>query len=201
LEKKTTKKRIKKKKKLIIFKKNLIKMLSNYCKLKMIFFPKKCRFFNGLPLAFSSRIRTIHDFGYVALEFAHLLAEDSGTYTCRTINDAGEAESSITIGCDAKRNLYLESQHEQSWAKIQEMENREMAKEPSPELHFPPPTFIVPLESKEDLTEGDQIRLECRLQPVNDPTLKVRLFECLLPGDLLGLVKGKQIFGGIGKFD
>jgi len=76
-------------------------------------------FFNGQPLAFSSRIRTIHDFGYAALEFAHLLAEDSGTYTCRVINDIGEAESSITIECQSRRNLYLDSQHEQSWAKIQ----------------------------------------------------------------------------------
>ena len=53
------------------------------------------------------------------------------------------------------------------------MENREMIKEPSPELHFPPPTFIVPLENFENLIEGEAVRLECRLQPVNDPTLKV----------------------------
>jgi titin len=70
-------------------------------------------------MAFSSRIRIIHDFGYVALEFAHLFAEDSGTYTCKAINEAGEAESSIAIECESKRNLYLESQHEQSWVKIQ----------------------------------------------------------------------------------
>nr|CAD2187171.1 unnamed protein product [Meloidogyne enterolobii] len=130
-------------------------------------------FFNGQPLAFSSRIRTIHDFGYAALEFAHLLAEDSGTYTCRVINDIGEAESSITIECQSKRNLYLDSQHEQSWAKIQEMENFQPVKEPSPELHFSSPSFIVPLQNFEDLVEGDAVRLECRLQPVNDPTLKV----------------------------
>ena len=35
-------------------------------------------YFNELPLQFSSRIRTIHDFGYVALEFAHIHPEDSG---------------------------------------------------------------------------------------------------------------------------
>lgn len=76
-------------------------------------------FFNGQPLAFSSRIRTIHEFGYVALEFAHLLPSDTGTYTCRAINDAGQAESQISIDCETKRNMYLESQHEQSWQKIQ----------------------------------------------------------------------------------
>uniref|UniRef100_A0A914H0K8 Ig-like domain-containing protein n=1 Tax=Globodera rostochiensis TaxID=31243 RepID=A0A914H0K8_GLORO len=130
-------------------------------------------FFNGQPLQFSSRIRTIHDFGYVALEFAHLLPSDSGTYTCRATNEIGEAESSITIDCETKRNLYLDSQHEQSWQKIQEIEGRQLLKEPSPELHFLPPTFIVPLSNFEDLIEGDVVRLECRLQPVNDPTLKV----------------------------
>ncbi|KAL3105626.1 hypothetical protein niasHT_021729 [Heterodera trifolii] len=130
-------------------------------------------FFNGQPLQFSSRIRTIHDFGYVALEFAHILPSDSGTYTCRATNDVGEADSSITIECETKRNLYLDSQHEQSWQKIQEIEGRQPTKEPSPELHFLPPTFIVPLSNFEDLVEGDVVRLECRLQPVNDPTLKV----------------------------
>jgi hypothetical protein len=63
------------------------------------------------------------------------------------------------------------------------MENREAVKEPSPELHFPPPTFIVPLENREDLIEGDAVRLECRLQPVNDPTLKVVIKELNLKID------------------
>jgi len=53
------------------------------------------------------------------------------------------------------------------------MENFQPVKEPSPELHFSSPSFIVPLQNFEDLVEGDAVRLECRLQPVNDPTLKV----------------------------
>uniref|UniRef100_A0A915DZ78 Ig-like domain-containing protein n=1 Tax=Ditylenchus dipsaci TaxID=166011 RepID=A0A915DZ78_9BILA len=130
-------------------------------------------YFNGQPLQFSSRIRTIHDFGYVALEFLHILAEDSGTYTCRAVNEAGEATTDITIECQSKRNIYLDPQHEESWVRIQEMENRQDIREPSPELTFPPPTFIVPLQNEEGLVEGDGVRLECRLQPVNDPTLKV----------------------------
>uniref|UniRef100_A0AC35GIM6 Ig-like domain-containing protein n=1 Tax=Panagrolaimus sp. PS1159 TaxID=55785 RepID=A0AC35GIM6_9BILA len=79
-------------------------------------------FHNGNPLQHSSRIRTIHDFGYVALELLHTVAEDSGTYTCRATNAAGSAETSFDISCEAKRNLYLDSHHEESWQKIQEME-------------------------------------------------------------------------------
>ncbi|KAK0408252.1 hypothetical protein QR680_003855 [Steinernema hermaphroditum] len=128
---------------------------------------------NGQPIAFASRMRSIHDFGYVALEFLHIHAEDSGTYTCRAVNTAGEARTDFTIECRAKRNLYLDTQHEESWQKIQEMENREPIREPSPELSFPPPTFTEPLQNEDNLIEGEGVRLECRLIPVNDPTLKV----------------------------
>ena len=93
------------------------------------------------------------------------------------MNAVGEATTQLSLECASKRNLYLESQHESSWQKIQEMENRQPLKEPSPELHFGPPTFIVPLSNFEELIEGDAVRLECRLQPVNDPTLKV-LWTC-----------------------
>lgn len=103
-------------------------------------------YLNDQPLQFSSRIRTIHDFGYVALEFLDLHLEDSGTYTCRAINEAGEATSTISFECISKRNIYLDSQHEQSWVKIQEIENRQPIKEPSPELVFLPPTFTTQLE-------------------------------------------------------
>uniref|UniRef100_A0A1I8A3Q1 Ig-like domain-containing protein n=1 Tax=Steinernema glaseri TaxID=37863 RepID=A0A1I8A3Q1_9BILA len=117
---------------------------------------------DGQPIAFASRMRAIHDFGYVALEFLHVHAEDSGTYTCRAVNTAGEARTDFTIECRAKRNLYLDSQHEESWTKIQEMENREPIREPSPELSFPPPTFTEALQNVDDVLEGDGVRLECQ---------------------------------------
>jgi hypothetical protein len=45
----------------------------------------------------------------------------------------------------------LDTQHEESWVKIQELENREVQREPSPELSFAPPTFTVPLQVREDI--------------------------------------------------
>ncbi|VDK72603.1 unnamed protein product [Litomosoides sigmodontis] len=130
-------------------------------------------FLNGYPIMFGSRIRTMHDFGYVGLEFLHIHPEDSGTYTCKASNAAGEATTEFFIDCKPRRNIYLDTQHAESWAKIQEIENYQPQREPSPELSFPPPTFILPLQNFDGIVDGDSVRLECRLQPVNDPTLKV----------------------------
>ncbi|EYC08130.1 hypothetical protein Y032_0067g131 [Ancylostoma ceylanicum] len=125
------------------------------------------------PLMFGSRIRTIHDFGYVGLEFLHVHPEDTGTYICRATNAAGTAETRLKLECRPRRNIYLDTQHESSWAKIQEMENREEIRPPTPEMSFPPPTFTEQLKNVDDATEADGVRLDCRLVPVNDPTLKV----------------------------
>ena len=51
---------------------------------------------------FGSRIRTMHDFGYVGLEFLHIHPEDSGTYTCKASNAAGEAVTEFFIECKRK---------------------------------------------------------------------------------------------------
>ncbi|MCP9264543.1 hypothetical protein DINM_022655 [Dirofilaria immitis] len=130
-------------------------------------------FLNGYPIMFGSRIRTMHDFGYVGLEFLHIHPEDSGTYTCKISNTAGKAVTEFFIECKPRRNIYLDTQHAESWAKIQEIENYEPPRESSPELSFPPPTFTVPLQNLGNVFDGESVRLECRLQPVNDPTLKV----------------------------
>lgn len=39
----------------------------------------------------------MHDFGYVALNMKYVNPEDSGTYTCRAVNDLGEAVTSATL--------------------------------------------------------------------------------------------------------
>lgn len=48
------------------------------------------------------RFRPIHDFGYVALDIVDLIAEDSGTYTCRAVNMVGTDEVSCTLKCRGK---------------------------------------------------------------------------------------------------
>lgn len=39
----------------------------------------------------------MHDFGYVALNMKYVTPEDSGTYTCRAINDLGQAVTSAAL--------------------------------------------------------------------------------------------------------
>lgn len=93
----------------------------------------------------------------------HIIAEDSGTYTCVARNEHGEAQTSLSFECNAKRNLYLESQHEESYKKIVELENRVVEKEPSPELVFGPPTFTQNLQNADDVLEGSSVHLNGKI--------------------------------------
>jgi len=55
----------------------------------------------------------MHDFGYVALNMKYVNPEDSGTYTCRAINELGEAVTSATlfVQCKYVINLTHNSYH------------------------------------------------------------------------------------------
>lgn len=50
----------------------------------------------------------MHDFGYVALNMKYVNPEDSGTYTCRAINELGEAVTSSTLFVQCKL-IYLKT--------------------------------------------------------------------------------------------
>lgn len=43
------------------------------------------------------RFRTIHDFGYVALDILYSYGEDSGTYMCKAVNELGEAVTTCSV--------------------------------------------------------------------------------------------------------
>jgi hypothetical protein len=45
----------------------------------------------------------MHDFGYVALNMKYVNPEDSGTYTCRAINELGQAVTSATLIVQCKK--------------------------------------------------------------------------------------------------
>jgi titin len=46
----------------------------------------------------------MHDFGYVALNMKYANPEDSGTYTCRAINELGQAVTSAGLIVQCKKN-------------------------------------------------------------------------------------------------
>jgi len=56
-------------------------------------------FFNGQPLAQASRCKFLNEFGFISLDLLYVNPEDSGKYTVRVTNEAGQAESSFDIHC------------------------------------------------------------------------------------------------------
>ena len=60
---------------------------------------------DGQPMTVGSRFRPIHDFGYVALDILGLIEEDTGTYTCRATNLAGQAQIQTLLEVKSKRQM------------------------------------------------------------------------------------------------
>ena len=60
---------------------------------------------NNRPLKQASRIHTLCDFGYVALDIGQLIESDAGTYTCKVKNKFGEATSSVTLSIAGQGTL------------------------------------------------------------------------------------------------
>ena len=46
---------------------------------------------DGRPIAASNRMSTLHDFGFVAFDLKYTRPDDTGVYTCRAVNQLGEA--------------------------------------------------------------------------------------------------------------
>lgn len=82
-----------------------------------------------------------------------------------------------------KSQIYRETQHPQGVAgleKVQEVEDilsSKYQRQPSaPEVEFPKPVFIIPLEPEVLLTEGAPLHLEAQVEPRNDPDLKLEWY-------------------------
>lgn len=62
----------------------------------------------------------MHDFGYVALNMKYVNPEDSGTYTCRAVNDLGEAVTSATlfVQCESQKIQFKVQNHFENEASI-----------------------------------------------------------------------------------
>ncbi|CAG2183996.1 unnamed protein product, partial [Oppiella nova] len=59
---------------------------------------------NGRPLVLGSRINTRFDFGLISLEIMDLITEDSGFYTCRAVNNHGEAITTCALKVKGSAN-------------------------------------------------------------------------------------------------
>ena len=60
---------------------------------------------DGRPLTVGHRFRPIHDFGYVALDVLGVIEEDTGSYTCRATNLAGQAQIQTLLEVKSKGQM------------------------------------------------------------------------------------------------
>ncbi|XP_031333998.1 titin-like [Photinus pyralis] len=135
-------------------------------------------YFNGKLIESANRIQTYHDFGYVALDILSVRGEDSGTYTVVARNALGEAQLSASMVVETRASIDTRSMHRTAYEKTQRME-RPPHVEPEyqiEELCKSKPIFVVPLSDPQPLSEGRNIHLECRLEPMGDPTMRVDWF-------------------------
>uniref|UniRef100_A0A914PTN8 Ig-like domain-containing protein n=1 Tax=Panagrolaimus davidi TaxID=227884 RepID=A0A914PTN8_9BILA len=129
---------------------------------------------NGVPLAHGNKYSISQDFGITTLAMSYTYPEDEGVYQLRVFNDKGEAVSSATLKCTAKDALLLDTQHEESWKKIQTMEAPKPKMEEAEAEPKPAPRFTAGITSPGELQEGQPCHFECQVEPVDDPNLKIQ---------------------------
>lgn len=72
----------------------------------------------------------------------------------------------------------MDTEHPESLQRIQEIEAIQPAKPSEDDLMPEKPSFIQPLNGpKEILREGQSVHMDCMVQPINDPNLKVMLLS------------------------
>lgn len=133
-------------------------------------------FHNGVEIPLGHRFKTVSDFGYVALNILYAYPEDSGTYMCKATNKLGEAVTTCSINVLGKSAIVTDTFHEKGLEKIRQLEEYQRPEKPEQVVQLQRPVFTVPLNSLDGLVEGQSAHMECRLEPINDPDLKVQWF-------------------------
>ena len=131
-------------------------------------------FCNGKPITASSRVNTICQFGYVALDMLNATAMDSGEYTCEIRNESGAVHTSAKLVVQTRREIDAEA----NAARQQTLKHTEMkaTQEIRREVREPPPArpeFVRQLEAQVDKPEGGTIHLEAQVNPISDHTMKI----------------------------
>lgn len=82
----------------------------------------------------------------------------------------------IIFTCIAKQGLYLDTLDAQRLQKIRELETVQVKEEIEKEVIHQKPVFLTPLNNLDHLKEGEHAHLECRVEPINDPNLKIEWY-------------------------
>lgn len=135
-------------------------------------------FHNGKPFATGSRVHMLNDFGFIALDMDYAYARDSGVYECRATNKWGSACTVAKITVKSKTNIILDSQLPEGMTaeKLKQLEQGPVSAAPKEDVKFGPPKFITQIESQ-TVDEADAIRFECRVEPKEDPRLRVEWYR------------------------
>ena len=134
-------------------------------------------FYDGKPIPQGHRFRTTYDFGFVALDILYAYPEDGGTYTCRATNMIGETTISCDLRVQERAGLLLDTMDRDRLMQLKTLESRkQQSAHIEGEIQQMKPVFTTALNSVEGVTEQSRVHLECRLEPVNDPNLKVEWF-------------------------
>ena len=134
-------------------------------------------YFNGQVLQASSRIQTFHDFGYVALDINDARKEDSGTYTLVATNVLGSQQAEVQLNVDAHAQVDFSSMHSKTVQETARFETKQEIKQEFEEIvSHGPPVFKTTLQSPQPVSEGQNIHLEARLEPIGDPSMRVEWF-------------------------
>ena len=134
---------------------------------------------NGKALSASSRIQTHHDFGYVALDIMDVKKEDAGTYVLVASNALGRQEAKIDLRVDSHaQTVDTSTMHAKTLEETKKFEMKQTmsAVQSVPEVSKSKPVFVTPLKDTQPASEGQNIHLEARLEPIGDPSIKVEWF-------------------------
>lgn len=126
-----------------------------------------------------SRITTFFNFGYVALTIKALTVRDAGVYTCRAYNAKGEATNVCNLAVISLKEIETETQYEDTVMKMQFLEDaahRTRTDFEDTSVTKMPPKFLGPLKGTTKIRESQNAHFEVRLEPQNDPTMRVEWY-------------------------
>uniref|UniRef100_A0AC34GFQ0 Ig-like domain-containing protein n=1 Tax=Panagrolaimus sp. ES5 TaxID=591445 RepID=A0AC34GFQ0_9BILA len=134
-------------------------------------------FHNGNPVGHSSRMKAIHDFGFVVLELSPAEPQDTGTWTCKATNEHGSDEVSTEINVSGDSGVIYEwvapGERRERINQLDEWINRPRDALEEAEMEFDAPVFTEQLADLGDLSECDAASFMCVLEPIGDPTMKI----------------------------
>lgn len=132
---------------------------------------------NGQPMPSGSRYAISHDFGYVSVDIAYVYPEDSGIYTCRAINQRGQALSTAALRVKGKSLIDTTTLHPTGHQGLERIKQLEETVERPPIVESKPdfakPYFVKPLKPNFKVDESHGLHLECMVEPSNDPMLEI----------------------------